>query len=159
MTEDFRFRLEITACPCCHGLLARAAEGLKCLQCDQVYPVIEGVPVLLPDGPSAQYEYFVPRFSPAYQWFRSQPIFPALRRAYHLLCSLDERMAPATPLDRSYNLSWAFETINAIDHSESRLVLDCGGTVTVQGIKKIFAVPPFRTGHPVRNLIWKGATV
>lgn len=128
MIEDLRFRLEIIACPHCRGLLTRAAEVLKCVQCGQKYPIIEGVPVLLPDARNPHYEYGVPQFSPAYQWLRSQRIFPALRRAYHLLSRMDERIAPATPIDRVYNLRWAFQSINAIDQSESRLVLDCGGT-------------------------------
>lgn len=128
MTEHFRFRLDILACPRCRGLLAGAPKGLRCLKCNQGYPIIQGVPVLFPDGPAALYEYSAPQFSPAYHWLRSRSFFPALRRAYHLLGSLDEQIAPATPLDRSYNLRWAFRAINALDQSDSRSVLDCGGT-------------------------------
>lgn len=127
MREDLRFRPEILACPRCRGLLASASHGLTCSQCNRGYPIIEGVPVLYPGAPEAQYEYPEPQFSAAYQWFRSQFFFPAVRRAYHLVQSLDEEIAPATPLDRRYNLDWAFRTINALDGNDSRTVLDCGG--------------------------------
>ena len=44
--------LEILACPRCHGdltLLSEGADdiGLACAQCHAVYPIEEGIPVML----------------------------------------------------------------------------------------------------------------
>jgi uncharacterized protein YbaR (Trm112 family) len=41
--------LEIVVCPACRGDLRPVAgdEGLECLACGRVYPVRDGIPVLL----------------------------------------------------------------------------------------------------------------
>lgn len=42
--------LEILCCPACHGELAeRGEEGLLCIQCGLLYPVEDGIPVMLLD--------------------------------------------------------------------------------------------------------------
>jgi hypothetical protein len=47
--------LEILCCPAedagtaCHGVLEEKAGGLLCLNCGRLYPVEEGIPVLLQD--------------------------------------------------------------------------------------------------------------
>ena len=42
---------DILACPVCRGELALAGneEGLACAACDKVFPIREGIPVLLVD--------------------------------------------------------------------------------------------------------------
>jgi uncharacterized protein YbaR (Trm112 family) len=45
--------LDIVVCPACHGELrpcrVETGEGLQCFECGRVYPVREGIPVLLID--------------------------------------------------------------------------------------------------------------
>lgn len=47
--------LEILCCPAkedgvpCHGDLAEQADGLRCAKCGRVYPVEDGIPVMLAD--------------------------------------------------------------------------------------------------------------
>lgn len=47
--------LEILCCPAeeggaaCHGALEERPGGLRCRACGRVYPVQDGIPVLLPD--------------------------------------------------------------------------------------------------------------
>lgn len=43
--------LQILACPICKGELLRIenSPALHCKQCSREYPVIEGIPILLPD--------------------------------------------------------------------------------------------------------------
>ena len=47
--------LEILCCPAeedgapCHGDLAKTAQGLRCARCGRIYPVEDGIPVLLAD--------------------------------------------------------------------------------------------------------------
>ena len=47
--------LEILCCPAdqgdgpCHGDLEEQAEGLRCRKCGRIYPVEDGIPVLLPE--------------------------------------------------------------------------------------------------------------
>ena len=47
--------LEILCCPAehagqaCHGELRETPEGLQCAQCGLLYPVEEGIPVMLQD--------------------------------------------------------------------------------------------------------------
>jgi uncharacterized protein YbaR (Trm112 family) len=43
--------LDILACPVCKTEIKQTADdtGLKCLQCHRVYPVKEGIPVMIPD--------------------------------------------------------------------------------------------------------------
>jgi len=41
--------LEIIVCPACRGDLAVDAEELRCLGCGLIYPVRDGIPVLLVD--------------------------------------------------------------------------------------------------------------
>jgi uncharacterized protein YbaR (Trm112 family) len=47
--------LQILACPACKGELTRSEDGssLLCKPCNRMYPVIEEIPVLLPDAGSA----------------------------------------------------------------------------------------------------------
>lgn len=48
--------LAILCCPAerqgkpCHGTLEERTEGLKCAACGRLYPVEDGIPVLLPDA-------------------------------------------------------------------------------------------------------------
>lgn len=39
--------LEILACPACKAPLALEAETLRCAACARVYPIREGIPILL----------------------------------------------------------------------------------------------------------------
>jgi len=43
--------LEILACPVCKGdiKLTSDEKGLKCIQCARVYPIRDGIPVMLSD--------------------------------------------------------------------------------------------------------------
>lgn len=41
--------LEILVCPVCKARLAQKGESLKCLQCRRVYPVRDGIPIMLVD--------------------------------------------------------------------------------------------------------------
>ncbi len=46
--------LEILACPVCKGDIELTEHqpgrhGLKCLPCKKIYPIKEGIPVMLPD--------------------------------------------------------------------------------------------------------------
>jgi hypothetical protein len=47
--------LEILCCPAdpggipCHGALEERPEGLRCRACGLLYPVEDGIPVMLPD--------------------------------------------------------------------------------------------------------------
>lgn len=40
------------ACPVCQGDLRQAGEGLVCAECGRVYPVLEGIPVMIPQEES-----------------------------------------------------------------------------------------------------------
>jgi uncharacterized protein YbaR (Trm112 family) len=46
--------LEILVCPACHGEIQALDDdaGLKCLGCGRVYPVRDGIPVMLVDEAS-----------------------------------------------------------------------------------------------------------
>lgn len=46
--------LALLACPRCHGALADVDSGLRCEVCGVVYPVENGVPVLLVDSERQQ---------------------------------------------------------------------------------------------------------
>ena len=54
MTIDARL-LEILICPACRGALRELAEdrGLECRSCGRVYPIREGIPVMLVEEASA----------------------------------------------------------------------------------------------------------
>lgn len=41
--------LEIIVCPDCHGSLTPGEEDLTCQECGLVYPIRDGIPVLLVD--------------------------------------------------------------------------------------------------------------
>ncbi len=42
--------LEILICPACHGeIRPPREEGLECLQCGRIYPIRDGIPVMLVD--------------------------------------------------------------------------------------------------------------
>jgi uncharacterized protein YbaR (Trm112 family) len=47
--------LEILCCPAdqdggpCHGDLEERAQGLRCRKCGRLYPLEDGIPVLLPE--------------------------------------------------------------------------------------------------------------
>ncbi len=46
--------LEILICPDCRGAIGEhAPEGLECAACGRIYPVRDGIPVLLVDEASA----------------------------------------------------------------------------------------------------------
>lgn len=38
----------LLVCPVCEGEFEDTEQGLHCLHCQKVYPVLDGVPVLLP---------------------------------------------------------------------------------------------------------------
>lgn len=42
--------LQILACPLCKGELVQNQDGssLSCTPCERTYPVVEGIPILLP---------------------------------------------------------------------------------------------------------------
>ncbi len=50
---------DILVCPVCKGDLTRGDKTLTCAACDRTYPIVDGVPVLLPDGsvPSTEYQH------------------------------------------------------------------------------------------------------
>ncbi len=39
--------LGLLACPACHGELQAEAERLTCVRCGRIYPVVDGIPVLI----------------------------------------------------------------------------------------------------------------
>lgn len=47
--------LEILCCPAdregtaCHGELEERADGLRCKACGLLYPIVDGIPVMLPE--------------------------------------------------------------------------------------------------------------
>jgi uncharacterized protein YbaR (Trm112 family) len=47
--------LELLVCPACHGEIRPVAEaaGLECRACGRVYPVRDGIPVMLVDEATA----------------------------------------------------------------------------------------------------------
>jgi uncharacterized protein YbaR (Trm112 family)/SAM-dependent methyltransferase len=49
----------ILACPLCKVAVQRQGDKLICTQCQRTYPIIDGVPVLLPDGsiPATDYQH------------------------------------------------------------------------------------------------------
>lgn len=49
---------DILACPTCKVHVARRGDALTCGQCGRSYPIVNGVPVMMPDGsiPSVQHE-------------------------------------------------------------------------------------------------------
>ncbi len=50
---------DILVCPVCKGDFTRGEKTLTCAACDRTYPVVNGVPVLLPDGsvPITEYQH------------------------------------------------------------------------------------------------------
>ena len=50
---------DILVCPVCKGDLTRGDKTLTCAACERTYPIVDGVPVLLPDGsvPSTEYQH------------------------------------------------------------------------------------------------------
>jgi len=50
---------DILACPHCKVSVQRQPKSLTCVQCGRVYPIVDGVPVLLPDGsiPITQHQH------------------------------------------------------------------------------------------------------
>jgi uncharacterized protein YbaR (Trm112 family) len=41
--------LEILVCPACHGAISAVKAGLQCADCERLYPIRDGVPVMLVD--------------------------------------------------------------------------------------------------------------
>jgi uncharacterized protein YbaR (Trm112 family) len=41
--------LELLACPACQGDVVLKDNQIVCTQCQRVYPIVDGVPVLLAD--------------------------------------------------------------------------------------------------------------
>jgi len=39
--------LEILVCPACHGAISEVEAGLTCADCKRLYPIRDGVPVML----------------------------------------------------------------------------------------------------------------
>jgi hypothetical protein len=48
-TSAFKAISEQLACPVCYGELRMDADRLICMQCGRVYPIVDGIPVLIPD--------------------------------------------------------------------------------------------------------------
>ena len=46
--------LPILRCPQCRGTLAGEEAGLRCGSCGRLHPIVEGIPILVPDGVTAQ---------------------------------------------------------------------------------------------------------
>lgn len=44
----------ILRCPSCGGPLRPSAEGLACERCARMHPIVDGIPILLPEGARAQ---------------------------------------------------------------------------------------------------------
>jgi uncharacterized protein YbaR (Trm112 family) len=46
--------LEMLVCPACHGAIrpVQEASGLECRECGRIYPVRDGIPVMLVDEAS-----------------------------------------------------------------------------------------------------------
>lgn len=44
---------ELLGCPACHGALRLDGEGVVCAVCARKYVVVDGIPVLIPEQPSA----------------------------------------------------------------------------------------------------------
>ena len=42
--------LELLACPACRGNLRVEKDRLVCVACGRGYPVVDGIPVLVPEG-------------------------------------------------------------------------------------------------------------
>jgi hypothetical protein len=40
--------IHMLACPVCHGELRAELERLMCAQCGRGYPIVDGIPVLVP---------------------------------------------------------------------------------------------------------------
>jgi uncharacterized protein len=54
--------LEILACPACRESLTVQANGLQCTACSRIYPVRDGIPILLVDqAMSQELEQVVPK--------------------------------------------------------------------------------------------------
>jgi len=41
--------LDLLACPACHGPLRATPSTLACEECGRLYPVLDGIPILLID--------------------------------------------------------------------------------------------------------------
>jgi len=48
--------LPLLRCPSCKGELRLSGEGLACEGCRRIHPIVDGIPVLLPEGAHAQVE-------------------------------------------------------------------------------------------------------
>ena len=44
--------LEILVCPACRGDLSRVEDALQCTDCGRIYPIRDGIPVLIVDEAS-----------------------------------------------------------------------------------------------------------
>ncbi len=42
--------MSLLACPACHGELRAEPERLVCVQCGREYPIVDGIPVLVPSS-------------------------------------------------------------------------------------------------------------
>jgi uncharacterized protein YbaR (Trm112 family) len=49
--DDF---LDILACPDCGGSISRRGDRLCCESCEHTYPIIDGIPVMLPGEQEAR---------------------------------------------------------------------------------------------------------
>jgi uncharacterized protein YbaR (Trm112 family) len=46
---DFSTWATALACPACYQPLRLAQDQIACTACDRIYPIIENIPVLIPD--------------------------------------------------------------------------------------------------------------
>ena len=73
----------LIVCPECKGDLLRLESDLRCTTCNLDYPIVDGVPVLLPGAPRAN---LVPRFEsalpprPGYSRWKERLLIKSLRR-------------------------------------------------------------------------------
>lgn len=58
--------LDVLACPACHFPLAALSEGLRCERCQNVYPIVDGIPHFIEQQ---QLTGMNKRFSYSYDWF------------------------------------------------------------------------------------------
>ncbi len=45
------------ACPACHGTLRAEADTILCTACGRRYPIVNGIPVLIPDRATGQGDF------------------------------------------------------------------------------------------------------
>ena len=76
-----RTLFDLLACPTCKGQLGRLPQSLQCEECALDYPIVDGIPVLLPGAPKQD---LVPRFEsdlpprPGYSMWKERLLIASL---------------------------------------------------------------------------------